>query len=108
MRLRPSTYKDGNLIHDIRMQPSIDAFSHKKQTMIISHRNRDIGYIERKGHTVSIAIYPIFQGRGFGKRALKQFCKKGDEAEILVNNKQSMHTFEEAGFKPYATKFIKG
>ena len=107
MRLRPFQKQDSKLIHDVRNQPSIAAVSHPKEVKIISHRKRDLGYIQRQKGLISIAIYSAHQGKGLGTKALKTFCKKGDEAEILWANEKSIHTFHKAGFRPYSIRMIK-
>ena len=87
--------------------PEIRKVSHKRHIKIITYKKFDIGYVERRRNIISIAIHPKYQGLGFGAEALKRFCKEGDEAEILWGNSTSEKAFMHAGFRPYATRFIK-
>ena len=107
MRLKTYSEKHSRILHTIRNHPDIEKISHPREIKMITDGSTYVGYIQRQKHLISIAIHPTFQSKGYGTEALKKFCKKGDEAEILWGNIKSEKAFKKAGFKPYATRFIK-
>ena len=120
MRLKAVSPEDLEFLYRLNTDPFIRAVSHNKghftfdqhceywkkksqdpdfEAAIIIDNDTMVGCIRRDRGLISIAISPEFQNKGVGTEALKDFCKPGDKAEILTENRKSARCFEKAGFK---------
>ena len=84
--------------------------SHDNKCFVLEVENKIIGYcrfdLSEKGYTTSIAIDPVFAGRGFGgvllKGALKELGSDKDVfADIMLGNPTSLKIFGKNGFIVY-------
>lgn len=120
MYIRQVQYEDLEFLYSLNNHPEIRRYSHNKKPFtyseheaywkekmthnhefeagVIVHNEAKVGCIRRDRGVISIAIYPSFQNRGIGRKALEMFCRKGDKAEIQSDNRQSQHVFEQCGF----------
>ena len=129
MRLKDVRPVDMWFLHKLNVHPSIRAMCHNQASftyerhcewwktkliekgfdaMVITHRSKPVGCIRRDRGFVSISVMPEYQNQGIGTKALKAFCMKDDRAEILLDNKKSIHIFKKVGFKDGFLTLLRG
>lgn len=74
---------------------------HGKNYYIIQLDSLPIGYVGDVDNDIRICIHPDFQNKGYGTESIKEFNKlfPNSLAKIKIDNKQSLKSFENAGYK---------
>ena len=117
MRLRTVSAADLGFIYKLYTHPDILSTCHNKRkytigehcvwwmnrgfnnARIILYKDNPVGLIRKDDDSISIAILPEYQDKGFGTKSIKKFTKNGDTAQVLWSNLKSLHVFRKAGFK---------